>query len=115
MGTFLYIEGVTGSATEVDHKGEIELTSAVFPGDKPGGSVNYRELTATKKQDRASTALLKAATSGEIFGFMIIDVVSPGYTKRVTMGMVMFSSLSSSRGIESFGLDFETYSVEYLG
>jgi type VI protein secretion system component Hcp len=73
-----------------------------------------RELTATKKQDRATTALFKAATSGEIFGSMILDVVSRNNTSRCTMGMAMLTGMSSSQGIESFSLYFETISFEYF-
>jgi type VI protein secretion system component Hcp len=112
----LYIEDIRGDATEADHRGEIELLSAKFAGsDRIGGAkLTVQELEATKRQDSASTALWKAATSGQIFPFMIVDFVLNDHTSRVTMRLVAVSSMHLSNGTESFGLNFETFSMEHF-
>jgi type VI protein secretion system component Hcp len=116
MPVFLYIEEIRGDATEADHQGEIELSSATFAGGQSGGhgQLKVQELAASKQRDSASTALWKAAVSGQIFAFMILDFVKDGHTVRFTMRLVALSGMSFNSGVEFFNLNFETFSVEHL-
>ena len=129
MGIFLYSKEIKGDATEADHVGEIELESAQFsnsdigggPGSgrpvdrETGGDFKQREVYITKKQDRASSGLLKAARSGQIFGFMILDFVSKGRTVRNTIQQVVVSSFSvRGDGFEDLTLNFTTISFKVI-
>ena len=118
MSEFLYIDGIRGNATEANHRGEFELTSVAFPGNKPSASspekdLKLREMGVTKNVDSASTSLYKAAMSGQIFGSMILDLVRPGGTSRLTLSMVSLANMQlDERQNESFNLVFERISYE---
>jgi len=119
MPYFLYIDRIKGDATEENHQGEIELTSVMFPGGSPGntgpGHFKVQEVEVSKQHDSASTALFKASNSGEMFKFMILDMVRGNSTARMTMQLVALGPMSVNQGgVEIFNLNFETMTIEHL-
>jgi type VI protein secretion system component Hcp len=120
MPEFLNIEGIRGDASEAKHKGEIELTSVGFLGGSPGSAIapsnlKLRDLGVTKNPDSASTALHKAALSGQVFPKMTIDLVRPRGTSRLTLSMASIGSMElDQQGNESFNLTFEWLSIKQV-
>jgi type VI secretion system secreted protein Hcp len=74
--TFLKLDGIEGESTAKDHKGEIEVSSFSIGasgaqhgsgGGGGAGKVSFSSFTITKKLDKASPALFKAAAQGTHF------------------------------------------------
>jgi type VI secretion system Hcp family effector len=74
--TFLKLDGIKGESTDKDHKGDIELSSFSIGaggaqhgsgGGGGAGKVSFQSFTITKKLDKASPALFKAAATGVHF------------------------------------------------
>ena len=74
--TFLKLDGIKGESTDHKHKGDIELSSFSIGaggaqhasgGGGGAGKVSFNSFTITKKLDKASPALFKAAATGVHF------------------------------------------------
>jgi type VI secretion system secreted protein Hcp len=71
--TFLKLDGVKGEATQKDHKGEIDISSfSIGAGSGQGssgraGKATFSSFTITKRIDKVSPSLFKAAATGQHF------------------------------------------------
>ena len=74
--TFLKLDGIKGESTDHKHKGEIEVESFSLGisggqgssgGGGGAGKVSFQSFTITKKLDKASPLLFKAAAKGTHF------------------------------------------------
>ena len=121
MKLFLWLPGVKGDATEEDHVGEIDLHWANFEnssaaiGGGTGGVQKVHSIHIGKKNDNSSNALVKAATSGQIFGKAVVDNVAARHTHRYTMTFAQITSFNAgSDGFENVTISFETMSYKQV-
>ncbi len=131
---FLKIEGVTGEATDREHKDWINLASFSQAIHQPGGSatgatrrrgsVILEDITCVKELDKSSPKIAESVCNGKVFPKVEIHLTrSSGNGGRVTyyayeLKNVMVTSyqINSADGdlpVEEMSLNFEEIKVTY--
>jgi type VI secretion system secreted protein Hcp len=105
---FLKLTGVTGSSTDPQHKGQIDVRSFSWGLQTTGGNSgsgggagksSFQDLHFTKNHDHASAALFKAAGSGQHYQSATFSVVQNGQeTIRYKLIDVTVRSFATSDG-----------------
>lgn len=85
---YLKLEGITGEATDSNHKDEIQLlsfswggsqvTSVAGTGGSGAGKVDLSDLSIMKHMDKASSGIFKALVSGTHIKTGILSAVKAG-------------------------------------
>jgi type VI secretion system secreted protein Hcp len=131
--TFLKIEGIRGESTDKQHKGEIEISSFSFGatnassgGGGAGAGKVISSFTITKKLDKASPLLFKAAATGEHFQKVVISFARKTRGKQLDyleykLSQVLISSIQdgTSQGggapVEQVSFNFAKVEQSFLG
>ena len=132
---FLKLTGIDGESTIADHEKEIEVLSfsssvlqAASPqstsGSATSSNASFSDLTLTKYMDSASPTLFKTACTGKPIDQAVLCVTrsdSDHHTTylKYTLQNVVLSNYQASGSdggglpIESLGLNFGTFQIEY--
>lgn len=125
---FLKIQGVTGEATDADHKGEIDVVSWSWslqaPTAMPGqgtGKASISELSIVKRVDQSSPTLMSYIRSHKEVGKAALTVRKAGKTPfeyfRIELEKVRINSLDvgseESELTERLSIGFEKVRVTY--
>lgn len=132
LDLFLRLDGVTGDATDVWHRGEIVLTGYSFDfnqsatarvGGAGAGRVTISPFTVTKMTDSSSPRLALATASGQHFREATITVRRPGtepfeflrfvLTDVVVSGFSQDTAATGSQPMETVQLTFATIEMIY--
>ncbi|MCT9095516.1 type VI secretion system tube protein Hcp [Haloarchaeobius sp. HME9146] len=119
-GAYLKFDDIEGESTDRKHRGEIDIESWSWGvASEEGrvarrGRVQHRPLTITKRVDKATPKLTKAATSGRNLGEVVLTVELGGRTMTMTMRNVRVVASSLSFDSET-GWPMETLELEYDG
>ncbi|WP_435362938.1 Hcp family type VI secretion system effector [Haloarchaeobius sp. DYHT-AS-18] len=117
-GAYLKFDDIEGESTDRKHRGEIDIQSWSWGvASEEGrvsrrGRVQHRPLTVTKRVDKATPRLTKAATSGQNLGEVVLTVELGGRTMTMTMRNVRVVASSLSFDSET-GWPVETLELEY--
>lgn len=129
-GTFMKIEGFTGSSTDRSHAGWIEISSFQWgvgrgitgttgsAGDRQGRA-SVSDIQVTKHTDTSSPKLVQASASGTHFPEVVIEFVRPDkqIAYQVKMKDVVVSKYAMSSGgdrpTESVTLNFSKIEWTY--
>ncbi len=121
---YMKIDGVAGEVTVAPHQGWIEVESFSWqsaPPSVPGrtgvATAGPSSLRLSKKGDKASPALQKAAANGTLFPSATLEVQgsTAGGSLRYELKNVMVSSyqVGGGGGTESFSLNFSSIETHY--
>jgi type VI secretion system secreted protein Hcp len=126
---FLKVQGVTGEASDSEHKGEIEIVSWSWGmhaptalGGQATGKATIGELNIVKRVDRSSTTLMTYLRNHKLIDEAQLSVRKAGKTPleyfRIGMRKVRVTSLrAEAEGvelIERLTLGFERVQVSYI-
>jgi type VI secretion system secreted protein Hcp len=93
---FLKIDGIKGEAVESQHQGWIEMQSLQWGvGSQAGGAgkTSVHELVITKEMDSASPSLFRAASTGQHFPQIVIEVVARGTMQHYALDDAIIASV----------------------
>ncbi len=125
---FLKIQGVTGEASDTDHKGEIDVVSWSWgiqaPTSMPGqgtGKASISELSIVKRVDQSSPTLMSYVRGHKEVGKAALTVRKAGTTPleyfRIELEKVRINSLNvgseESELTEHLSLGFEKVRITY--
>jgi len=83
---FLKVQGVTGEASDTDHKGEIDIVSwswgmrSQYEGALARSKAKINDLTVVKRADRASVTLMQYLRNHKIADQALLTVRKAGQT-----------------------------------
>jgi type VI secretion system secreted protein Hcp len=125
---FLKVQGVTGEASDADHKGEIDIVSWSWGmyGQSEGGltssKARYNDLQITKRVDRSSVTLMQYLRNHKIVDQAVLTVRKAGTTPleylKVELNKVRVRSLEThtdaNEVMERIALGFASFTVIYV-
>jgi len=133
LNMFIKIDGIKGESQDDKHKDEIDVLSwnwgleqsgATHPGGGGGaGRVSVRDLSITKRADRATPQLMLACASGQHVKEALLTVrkgtPKPIEFFRIKVNDVLVGSVSASESIdgsitENVALNFSKVQVDYV-
>ncbi|HEY3382761.1 MAG TPA: type VI secretion system tube protein Hcp [Vicinamibacterales bacterium] len=123
---FIRFDGVEGESTHKDHRDWMVVSSFSFDQlarAQGSGRVSFHDISVTKRVDKASPALAKAAASGRHFPTATVSVRKAGGGQQeylvVKLQDIMVSSYRTAGGgnaqTESFVLNASNATVENAG
>jgi type VI secretion system secreted protein Hcp len=129
---FLKLDGVTGEATDSDHKGEIDVVSWSWGMNAPVGMVSGQatgattltEVLVTKRLDRASPTLMTFLRNHKVIGKGVLTVRKAGnapfeylkvelFNVRLTSLKVAVEQSDHPELVERVSLGFSRLMVSY--
>jgi type VI secretion system secreted protein Hcp len=127
---FLKLDGITGEATNADHKGQIEVLSFTFGVSQTGnnqsgggggaGKAQFSDLTVTKPLDSASPSLMLACSKGTHLHKAELHIVatnSDGFAARGDFAIYQMSDITidavRQMGDEHAGRPMEEISINF--
>jgi type VI secretion system secreted protein Hcp len=132
--TFLKLDGVKGESTDKAHKGEIDISSFSIGagggqhasgGGGGAGKVTFSSFTITKRIDKASPLLFKAAATGQHYKEAVVSFARKAGGKQTDyleykMSQVLISSIqdgSSQSHVPTEQISFNFAKIEevFLG
>lgn len=121
---FLTAPGIKGGASDKDHRDAVELISMKGPNK----STESGPIVVRKYQDEASTTLMAAATAGNSYPSIVIDLSSPVgsgqmvVVQKFTLGKVTIKEANvvyeklneGARPVEEITIGYETINWETI-
>jgi type VI protein secretion system component Hcp len=114
----LRLPGITGTAKQSGHVGEIEVTGVDLPTSLSKGT-SPRKLTIVKRADKASPALYQAAAKNTMFAEAVLTRLTRSHKevaqlrfKNLVLRRVEAFGANQDGGVPVLRLDFDFASVE---
>jgi len=125
---FLKVQGITGEASDSDHKGEIDVVSwswgihGNIDRGVPAGKAQYRDLQIVKRVDRASPTLMQYLSGYKLADQAVLTVRKAGTNQleylKIELKEVRIRTLDlethGAEVVERIALGFTWVTVTYV-
>lgn len=125
MNIYMTVPGITGMATDANHKGQIPVQSYSFcksrhvdmkvghMSNREGGSQRFSYFELTKLVDKSSPQLYKLFANGKCLDKMIVQVCRTGAGAQVYHEFTLYNAMVASRELANVA-DSTNTGLEYL-